>query len=475
MLKFRNSFVSVLIVFGLIFMSLIHVNAQNGEVGPQKNYNEPLLMAYYRTWRDEAMPHDSNSNLPDPNVTKMTDIPNEVDIVSVFHYVTPGTDEQGFWDTLRDEYIPELHSRGTRAVRTLDYSAVLKIQDETGKDGTTLTTDDYKVFAQKMIDTYMTPWNLDGLDIDMETELNQNQVTVLSGVFEQLSNILKIKEGSDKLLIYDTNKDNHDLFKKIAPHISYLFIQAYGRNPSSLDRTWDTYKSDISSTKVLFGISFYEEQDRTNWNDASGPFSEEAYLNSRAYQYAKWQPEGGEKGGMFVYAVDRDGKSYGDNTISETDFAWTRRIDQTIHEVHSEKNEAINVQHISKDGTVLLDEVINAKYGETIQIVSKVIDGYKALSQSVEYQVVKGEQKVVLLYEKIDENKEPEVVNPPVTPENPGGSEGSQQTPEDNNTNNNGNSLPQTGIGNDKSITLVATFSILLGIVMFCTKRTKKS
>lgn len=46
---------------------------------------DPVFMTYYRTWRDVKMPHNANSDLPDPNVIAMTDLPYGVNIVSLFH------------------------------------------------------------------------------------------------------------------------------------------------------------------------------------------------------------------------------------------------------------------------------------------------------------------------------------------------------------------------------------------------------
>ena len=398
MKKLTKKFSLIMFIVLMGMGSLIPIHAQTRGVGPEMNYEEPIMMAYYRTWRDAAMPHDSNSNLPDANVIKMTDLPKEIDIVSVFHYVNPGTNQDLFWETLKNDYVPTLHERGQRVVRTLDYKELLKIKTNTGKDSTTLTDDEYHAFAQTLIDTYMTPWNLDGLDVDMETNLNSEEVAVISNVFIQLSNILQIKEGSDKLLIYDTNKDNHDLFREIAPHISYLFIQAYGRDPQSLDRTWETYQSDISSTRVLFGISFYEEQDNTNWNDALGQFSEEKYLASRAYQYAKWQPKNGEKGGMFVYAVDRDGKDYKENTISETDFAWTKRMMQTLEESRLEKIEDITIEFKNSRNELLKSKSLKAAYNSEISIEIPNLEGYvyNGDLSALKYTVKQGPQTVVV-------------------------------------------------------------------------------
>lgn len=276
----------------------------------------PVMMAYYRTWRDITMPHDANSTLPYPNVTAMTDIPAEVDIVSVFHYVKPGTDEQLFWDTLRDTYVPILHERQTKVIRTIDIRELYNVPSM----GTMPTSKEYDDHAQTLIDKYLTPYNLDGLDIDMEENLTQEKETKAFGVFEALSKRLGPMSNSGKLLIYDTNKDNHSLFKKVAPFCDYLFLQAYGRDPGRLDSTWATYRNTIFPDQFLPGISFQEELG-ANWADTQEPFE-----TSRAYKYAVWQPEDGPKGGMFIYAIDRDGKEYGDNTITETDFSWTKKL-----------------------------------------------------------------------------------------------------------------------------------------------------
>lgn len=285
---------------------------------------KPIMMAYYRTWRDAMIP-DRDENGVNRNEIKMTDLPHDIDIVSVFHAIESDEDVTPFFEELKNNYVPTLHARGQKLVRTLDYSVLLEVKGD--KKLEEITKEDYRNFAQGLIDEYMTPWNLDGLDVDMETELNKEQEEILKNVIIELSDLLDIQNSDEKLLIYDTNKDNHPLFPQIAPYISYLFIQAYGRPVERLDTTWETYKGDIAPEKTLFGISFYEERDKNNWRDASGPYEE-----SRAYHYAKWQPEEGQKGGLFVYAIDRDGKKDGDDTITMTDFSWTKKLIETINE-----------------------------------------------------------------------------------------------------------------------------------------------
>lgn len=63
------------------------------------------------------------------------------------------------------------------------------------------------------------------------------------------------------------------------------------------------------------------------WGDAEGIYDPATAPRSTAYQYATWQPEGGSpKGGFFAYAVDRDGKAWGDNTITPTAFSWMKNL-----------------------------------------------------------------------------------------------------------------------------------------------------
>lgn len=285
--------------------------------------HQPITMAYYRIWRDITMPKNANSDLPYENVISMTDLPSGLDIVSLFHYVKPGTNQEKFWQTVHDVYVPTLHKRGTKVIKTL---GIEEIYDVPSKQQTP-TQKEYDDYAQKLIETHLIPYNLDGLDIDMEAHLTSSQEEKAIHVIYSLNRKLKQETSHPKLLIYDTNQDNHYLFKEIASQIDYLFLQAYGRDTKSLDQTWQTYRNTISATKFVPGITFPEEQDQNRWYDAYEPFK-----TSNAYLYAKWQPIDGPKGGMFIYAIDRDGKKYGDDTITKTDFSWTNRIIDTIKE-----------------------------------------------------------------------------------------------------------------------------------------------
>lgn len=284
----------------------------------------PQTMAYYRTWRDVTVPQSANSNLPDPNVTRMTDLPAEIDVAMVFDAgATAGTD---YWPTLRDTYVPTLHARGTKVVYTLWI-------DKLAKADIPLTQDAYRAYAQELVDTYVTPYGLDGIDIDVESYPQGDDLTRAIGVFDALGELIGPKSGTDRIFIYDTNQTGDTpLFEAVSDTVSYVLLQAYGRGTAGMQATWETFADDIAPCRFFPGFSFYEEQDRTHWGDAEGIYDPATAPSSTAYQYAIWQPEEGAKGGFFAYAVDRDGKVFGDDTITKTDFTWMTNLSRVQDE-----------------------------------------------------------------------------------------------------------------------------------------------
>lgn len=279
---------------------------------------DPLVMAYYRTWRDVTVPESANSNLPDKNVIRMTDLPAEVDVAMVFD--AGATADTAYWATLRDVYVPTLHARGTRAVYTLWI-------DTLAKADIPLTDAAYRQYAQHLVDTYVTPYGLDGIDIDVESYPTGDGLTRAIGIFNALGEIIGPKSGTDKLFLYDTNQTGSTpLFEAVSSNISFVLLQAYGRGGATLQSTWETFADDIAPCQFLPGFSFPEEQDRTRWGDAEGIYDPAAAPQYTAYEYATWQPKNGTKGGFFAYAVDRDGKVWGDDTITPTAFTWMRNL-----------------------------------------------------------------------------------------------------------------------------------------------------
>ena len=280
---------------------------------------EPLTMAYYRTWRDVTVPQNANSNLPYPNVTRMSDLPPEIDVAMVFD--AGATADTDYWRTLRDTYVPALHAQGTKVVYTLWIERL-------SKANIPLTQDAYRSYAKQLVDTFVTPYDLDGIDIDVESYPQGDELTRAIGVFNALGELIGPKSGTDKIFIYDTNQDgNTPLFKAVHHNISFVLLQAYGRGTWGMQGTWNTFSDKIASCQFLPGFSFPEEQDRTRWGDAEGIYDPATAPRSTAYQYATWQPEGGSrKGGFFAYAVDRDGKVWGDDTITPTQFSWMKNL-----------------------------------------------------------------------------------------------------------------------------------------------------
>ncbi|KAM3548920.1 hypothetical protein MY1884_008973 [Beauveria asiatica] len=80
------------------------------------------------------------------------------------------------------------------------------------------------------------------------------------------------------------------------------------------------YKKGDHQLMAGYFRSCYEENG-ANWGDTTSPIT-----SSRAWQYAKWQPSGATKGGIFSYAIDRDGVPIGDDKLQPTDFTWTRKL-----------------------------------------------------------------------------------------------------------------------------------------------------
>lgn len=279
---------------------------------------EPLSMAYYRTWRDVTVPHDANSTLPYPNVSRMSDIPAGIDVAMVFD--AGDTADTDYWATLRDSYVPALHAQGTRAVYTLWI-------DRLAEADIPLTDEAYRAYAQELVDTYVTPYGLDGIDIDVESYPTGDNLTRAIGVFNALGDLIGPKSGTDQLFIFDTNQNGETpLFEAVSDNVSFVLLQAYGRDISRLQSTWETFADDVAPCQFLPGFSFPEELDRNRWGDTEGLYDPATAPSFLAYQYAMWQPQGATKGGFFSYAIDRDGKSIDDETISRTDFGWTKAL-----------------------------------------------------------------------------------------------------------------------------------------------------
>ncbi|ADK29688.1 endo-beta-N-acetylglucosaminidase family protein [Corynebacterium pseudotuberculosis] len=309
-------------------------------VGVQTTCNaKPIFFGYYRTWRDKAIQLKDDDPWKDKLQVKLTDIPEHVNMVSLFHVEDNQKSDQQFWETFHREYQPELKKRGTRVVRTVGAQLLLnKIKDKNlyGKH----VEDDYKYreIARDVYNEYVVKHNLDGLDVDMELRQVEKQLNLkwqlrkIMGAFSELMGPkAPANEGKKpdhegyKYLIYDTF-DNAQTSQVglVADLVDYVLAQTYKKDTKeSVTQVWNGFRDKINSCQFMAGYAHPEENDTNRFLTAVGEVNK-----SGAMQVAEWKPEGGEKGGTFAYALDRDGRTYdGDDftTLKPTDFAFTKR------------------------------------------------------------------------------------------------------------------------------------------------------
>lgn len=308
-------------------------NAQEGDspvAASQEGNGNKHFMVYYRAWRDVTM-KGVNTDLPDDNWISMYDIPYGIDVVNVFSYVPSGQEAaaQPFYDKLKSDYAPYLHARGIKLVRGLDYSGVMVDGFKTwiaqqGKNVDSATESDYDAYADHVIETYMTSVGLDGLDIDMETFPDAAQVAISDQVITALAKRIGPKSDNPEgtMFLYDTNGSYTAPFKNVSDCFDYVAYQQYGSDSNRTAKAAATYEQFIDSTKFVPGLTFPEEGDMNNrWNDATEP-----YLDSHFYDVASYSYDH-NLGGMFVYALDRDGRTYSDDDLAHikpSNLIWTK-------------------------------------------------------------------------------------------------------------------------------------------------------
>ncbi|RMQ50607.1 Chitinase-like protein [Pseudomonas cichorii] len=268
--------------------------------------NENIMAGYFRTWRDKATD-------PVINKTAMNELPENLDIALVFPVETPP--DNPYWQALKDIYVPHLHRNGTKVVITQGIQGLL---DNINYPDTPAG---HQKYVDMIMDTYINPFQLDGFDIDFERTLTEAEHRKTVNVCALFSKHLGPLSGTEKLLIIDTNRTGADpLFRETGPMINYLFLQAYGRSLGQMDPVYNSFKDFLPARKFVPGFSFYEERG-PQWNDIS-----EDRNSGRAYDYANWQPsDGGRKGGLFSYAIDRDIPRRTDEIIA-ADYYATRKL-----------------------------------------------------------------------------------------------------------------------------------------------------
>lgn len=283
---------------------------------PQKTF-----MVYYRAWRDQAM-HGVNTSILDPNPQSMLDLPYGIDIINVFSYVPAGQEAkaQPFFDKLKTVYAPEMHRRGAKLVRALDYDHMVDgLIQQYGQHPTASEVDDY---VRALIYELSGQWGLDGIDIDMEKQPSAERVALSDSIIRTMGQYLGPKAANGTLLIYDTNGSYLAPFKNVMAYFSKLGYQQYGSGPNRTEKMRQTYTATgFSQDQILAGLSFSEEGDQNRWYDTNPHH----FLDSNMHTVAEFARQ--NLGGMFVYAVDRDGRTYAEpdfSHISKTTYRWTK-------------------------------------------------------------------------------------------------------------------------------------------------------
>ncbi|AWS23729.1 endo-beta-N-acetylglucosaminidase EndoS [Streptococcus pyogenes] len=305
---------------------------------PMKPLHGPLYGGYFRTW------HDKTSDPTEKDkVNSMGELPKEVDLAFIFHDWTK--DYSLFWKELATKHVPKLNKQGTRVIRTIPWRFLAGgdnsgIAEDTSKYPN--TPEGNKALAKAIVDEYVYKYNLDGLDVDVEHDsipkVDKKEDTAgverSIQVFEEIGKLIGPK-GVDKsrLFIMDSTymADKNPLIERGAPYINLLLVQVYGsqgekggwepvsnRPEKTMEERWQGYSKYIRPEQYMIGFSFYEERAGSgnlwydiNVEDESNPNIGKEIKGTRAERYAKWQPKtGGVKGGIFSYAVDRDGVAH---------------------------------------------------------------------------------------------------------------------------------------------------------------------
>ena len=300
----------------------------------------PLYAGYYRTWQDikatkskeaaeaDERPETENEHLG--GVNDMSKVPSAVDILFVFDsYVH---ENSPFWEALRNQYVPTLHQNGTAVVQTLGVNFLNgKAGISKNQEAYPNTVDGNRQLAKDIVETYVTKRGLDGLDIDVEAddynlEANKADADRALDVFLEIAKLIgKAGDDSSKLLMIDTtlSPDKNPFFTHSADKIDLLLRQYYGYQRGkdgfeTIEKEWLQFKKYIKPEQFMIGFSFFEENTPIEklWfdvaqEDPNNPNKGKEIEGTRAKSYAQWQPQiGGIKGGIFAYAIERDGVAH---------------------------------------------------------------------------------------------------------------------------------------------------------------------
>lgn len=250
---------------------------------------------------------------PGLNGSNFSAVPDSLDVLILFCFspTSPIIGNVPGW-------INTLHAKGTKVIMTGNLNLVA---------GAGHNTAGYKATAKYIMDSLVNKYNLDGYDIDVESNPTGQTLNDMVGVYTALSAYLGPKSGTSKLLTFDTNQSGtNSMFRKVYTMVSYVWLQAYGRSSATLQTTWATFAPYISSSKFVPGFSFYEENGYPSnvWYDVTYPVNGTGH----AFDFARWEPLTGKKGGEFGYAIDRDASltSATDNTLYVPNYIVTNKL-----------------------------------------------------------------------------------------------------------------------------------------------------
>lgn len=157
------------------------------------------------------------------------------------------------------------------------------------------------------------------------------------------------------------------------------------------------YEHLIDKDQFMPGLAFPEEQDENRWYDAKEPY-ETSHMKELAQYVHKHQLYG-----MFVYALDRDGRTYEDedlNHIKKTNFLWTKTAILESKGYSVKDAQQLAIHHWRRTNGLeeeQQDKVIKQiKEADSIYAVNKILlgssDGFEEDGLSVDYDPIYEEQ-----------------------------------------------------------------------------------
>ncbi len=364
MKKMKFGFVA-LVFFAMTLFIPVTVHGQEQEHSTQ-------TMVYYRAWRDKTM-HGVNTSLPDENWLTMDDIPYGIDIVNIFSYVPKGEEEKAapFFKELKEHYVPNLHARGVKLTKAIDYSELLKVPYA----GSFPTEQEFDAYANQLLDEHVRAYGIDGLDIDMETFPSATDIALSDGVIKALAKYIGPLANNGTVFVYDTNGSNLAPLQDVASSFTYLGYQQYGSDDTRTQRAINDYTNVIEKERFMPGLTFPEEQDNNRWYDTKEP-----YETSNIYKVAKFTADH-QLYGMFLYALDRDGRTYNEddlNHVVPSNFLWTKTAILQAKGFTLEQAKNIAIHHwnrVSEEGPIKNSVLEKINSAQSNYEVNKVLLG----------------------------------------------------------------------------------------------------